>query len=229
MVTRPHSRGPVDFNHRDDPPCALNFSFLSGGRVDSRVRATELFQAATRLLSDAREQLLEGLGDGNPLVRHVAAIELAKRWPEELPETSIRELLETLARNEYREPLLFESEYAEATATEEDCGSLGQDIVIAFAHLGYGQADFVIPRLLEFWSFDYQFYELGYAMLALAFPRSEQPVRNEQLSDHQRSILRALTAQSEIWISDMTWEQRLTRYGLPGTRSEMLSLLGSQR
>jgi hypothetical protein len=156
----------------------------------------------------------------------VAAIELAKRWPGDLPEASIRELLDTLARDEYFEPSPLEDDYAEATATEEDCGALGQDIVLAFAHLGCGQADFVIPRLLEFWSFDSQFYELGHAMLALAFPPSDRMVVEESLSGRQRRIVQALLAQPMIWDSDMTWGEALIRYGLPRTRGEMFCLLG---
>src|SRR5262249_26361120 len=145
----------------------------------------------------------------------VAAIELAKLDAERLPEQSIRELLNTLARLEYLERLPLEDEYSEATATEEDCKSLGQEIVLAFAALHCGQADYVIPRLLEFWSFDSQFYELAHAMLALAFPVTSVRVEKGALSGVQCRILKALVAESAIWCSDGYWPGTLSKRGLP--------------
>ena len=192
----------------------------------SRKRAAEIFQVANQNARGARQRLLKGLKDRDPLVRQVSAIELAKRWPEELTEASIRELLETLGRDEYLEPSPFDDDYVEATATEEDSGSLGQDSVVAFAHLSYGQADFVIPRLLEFWSFDCEFYELGDALLALSFPPSDRLDDFETLSGRQQRVLEALVAQPLIWQNDGTWRSTLARYGLPLTLSKMLKFLG---
>jgi hypothetical protein len=198
-------------------------------RMDGRGRAAKLFRGCTQPRPGVRARLSKGLADPHPLVRHVAAIELAKWWPGDLPEASIRELLETLARDEYYEPSPFEDDYAEATATEEDCGFLGQDIVVAFAHLEYGQADFVIRRLLEFWSFDCQFYELGHAMLALAFPPSDRTLLKENLSGLQQRILQGLVAQAMIWNCDMNWKEALVQHGLPETLHERFSLLGYRR
>ena len=62
--------------------------------------------------TNARERLGAACGHIYPLVQHVAAIELAKRWPADLPEQSIRELFETLTREEYKEPSPIEEEYA---------------------------------------------------------------------------------------------------------------------
>jgi hypothetical protein len=189
-------------------------------------RAAELFRDATQLIPGIRERLFQAIADHDPLIRLVAAIQIASRWPEELPETSVGEVLELLARDEYFEQFPFQEEYTAATTTEETCGLLGQDIVGAFAHLKCGQADFVIPRLLEFWSFDSQFYELGHIMLSLAFPSSDRVVVITELSGLQRRILQALIAQPNIWINDMMWSQALIQHGLPCTRSEMIRLLG---
>ena len=192
----------------------------------SRKRAAELIQVANQDARGARQRLLKGLKDRDPLVRHVSAIELAKRWPGELTEASIRELLETLGRDEYLEPSPFDDDYTEATASDEDSGELGQDIVVAFAHLSCGQADFVIPRLLEFWSVDCEFYELGDALLALSFPPSNQVVDPNTLSGRQERVVEALVAQPLIWRNHGTWRGTLARYGLPLTLSKLLKFLG---
>jgi hypothetical protein len=193
-----------------------------------RRRAAELYQAATRSSATASDTLAEALFAPEPLVRHVAGIELATLDPERLPEQLIRELLETLARLEYFERLPIEEEYSEATATEEDCKCLGQEIVRALAALRCGQADYVIPRLLEFWSFDSTFYELAHAMLALAFPVTSERVKKSDLSGVQYRILQALVVESEIWGSDAYWPGLLSKHGLPKSRDKVYRLLGYQ-
>lgn len=190
-------------------------------------RAAKIFQDARCNGAGIHRELTDALSDPSPLVRHVAAIELAQRWPDELPERIIREMLDTLGRDEYFDPPPFESDYAEATATDKDCGCLGQDIVVAFSYLACNQAEFVIPRLLEFWSFDSQFYELAHALLALAFPRSTSRIPSKNhLTGVQRRILTALIAQPTIWGRDMTWKEHIARYGLPDTLSELRKFMG---
>lgn len=167
--------------------------------MDYRQRAAELYRDAVQPTPDTRKWLVRSLSDAEPLVRHVAAIALAKCWPEQRPERSIRELLDTLAQLEYLEKPRIESEYAEASDTGEDCESLGQEIVRAFAELRCGQAEYMIPRLLEFWSFDSQFYELAHAMIALAFPITDGRVDPKSLGGVQYRILQALAAGLAIW------------------------------
>ena len=97
---------------------------------------------------------------------------------------------------------------------------------MAFAKLSCGQADFVIPRLLEFWSFDCEFYELGHALLSLSFPPSDRAVDPDTLSGRQQRVLEALVAQPLIWRNDGPWGSTLARYGLPLTLSKMLKFRG---
>jgi hypothetical protein len=170
------------------------------------------------------DALAHALPAPESLVRHVAAIELAKLDPERVPERSLRELLDTLARLEYLERLPIEAEYSEATATDGDCCFLAQEIVLAFAALRYGQADYVIPRLLEFWSFDIQFYELAHALLALAFPRTRSPVEKAALTRVQQRILQALVARDALWRSDGYWPELLSEHGLPLSRDDVFRL-----
>jgi hypothetical protein len=197
--------------------------------MDYRQRAADLYRAATAPSSRTSDQLVEALSPAEPLVRHVAAIELAKLDPLRLPEHSIRELLDTVARDEYGEHLALDEEYGEATATEEDCKALGQQIVLAFAALHCGQADFVIPRLLEFWSFDSEFYELAFALLALAFPLTDAPVDRRSLTGVQSRILRALVKEPALWGSYGEWPDTLSEHGLPTSRDEVYRLLGYRR
>jgi hypothetical protein len=196
--------------------------------MDYRRRAAELYRASARPLPTTSDSLSAALFAPERLIRHVAAIELAKLDPERLPEQSIRELLDTLVRLEYLERLPLEEEYSEATATEEGCKFLGQEIVLAFARLRCGQADYLIPRLLEFWSFASQFYELAHAMLALAFPVTSSRVEKEALSGVQCCILQALVVEEAIWRFDGDWSSVLSKYGLPQSRDEVYRLLGYQ-
>lgn len=194
--------------------------------MDYRQRAAELYHDCARPSASVQDALSQALSAAEPLVRHVAAIELAKLNPELLSEQSIREMLETLAKLEYLERLPIEDEYAEATATEEDSKCLGQEIAIALASLRCGQANFVIPRLLEFWSFDCQFYELAHAMLALAFPVTDSVVEKVELSGVQIRILQALVNESsQIWGSDYYWPDALSKHGLPRSRKDVCALL----
>jgi hypothetical protein len=194
--------------------------------MTSRDRAATLFRDAARPGRGVRKRLVQSLSDPEPLVRHVAAIALAQRWPDQLPETVIRELLDTLARLEYLERLPIEDEYSAATATEEDCGYLANDIVVAFTQLACGQADFVIPRLLEFWSFDPQQYDFGHALLALTFPRTRKKVVGSRLTGVQQRVLEAAVRQDDIWQGDAFWPPALAAHGLPRTNEGMRRLMG---
>jgi hypothetical protein len=196
--------------------------------MDSRRLAAELYRGAAHPTSTTCDTLAQALSAPEALVRHIAAIGLARLDPRRLPEQSVRELLDTLARLEYLERLPLAEEYAEATATDEDCASLGQEIVLAFAALHCGQAEFVIPRLLEFWSFDSQFYELAHAMLALAFPVTSSCVEIGALSRVQYRILQALVVEGAIWHSDANWPGALSEHGLPKNRDDVYRLLGYQ-
>ncbi len=150
-------------------------------------RAAELLRLATTSPKIESEMLIRALADPSPLVRHVAAVELARHSPDQLPEASILELLDTLSDLEYSRKPTIAAEYEEVTATEDDSNDLGQDIVLAIASLRCGQADFAIGRLLEFWSFRTQFYELAHALLALGFPRNSQAHQLEISDGRSRS------------------------------------------
>jgi hypothetical protein len=185
-------------------------------------------QVVTLLRSDSSvAELLSSLVHNDALVRTVAGIQLANRFPDQLPESSIRELLDTLARLEYFDELAVAAEYGDITATElDDFHDLGQDIVLAFQSLRSGQADFAIYRLLEFWSFDEQFYELAHAMLALAFPLTDSCPEPSSLSGLQKRILQALVKTEPIWRSDMSFGDTLVSHGLPESRQDMRQYLG---
>jgi len=193
--------------------------------LDRKARAASLFHRISLSDEQAKDALIQALSDQDALVRHVAAIELAQLAPSRLPESSIRELLDTLGRLEYFEKLAIEEEYFEVTATENDFLTLDQQIVVAFCALNCGQADYVVARLLEFWSFDSQFYELGRALLALTFPSSNLPIRREELNNRQYRVLQALVAETEIWTSDATWPRTLAKHGLPQNRGSVRELL----
>src|SRR5438132_970380 len=83
-------------------------------------------------------------------VRHVAAVQLARPYPGEVPETTAREMLDTLLggpdRRRGESPI--SREYAEATASEADCHDLGQDLALALACLPAGSADFALRPLV---------------------------------------------------------------------------------
>jgi hypothetical protein len=194
--------------------------------MDDRKRAIDLWRGAAGDPPAGCAQLVDALVSQSVLLRHVAAVALANLSPEQLPESSIRELLSTLARLEYLERPAIAAAYAEVTAMEDDSHDLGQDIVVALAALRCGQADFAIPRLLEFWSFDSQFYELAHALLALAFPLTEVRVVKDSLTGVQYRILQALVATGTIWASDATWPACLTARGLPASRAGVFQLLG---
>ena len=194
--------------------------------MSTHERAADLFQEATQPSLATRERLIQSLTDSDALVRHIAAIGLSRSWPDQLPEAAIRELLETLARLEYLERLPIADGYVAATATEDDCGDLGNDIVTAFTDLGCGQADFVIPRLLEFWSFDPQQYEFGHALIALAFPRTRDEVVSSRLTGVQQRVLQATVRQEGIWLGDPYWPPALADRGLPTSNEGVRRLLG---
>jgi hypothetical protein len=191
-------------------------------------RAGELFRNSGTSAQGVRERLLDALSDSSALVRHVAAIRLADGWPTDLPEKAIRELLDTLGSLEYHEPVAIQDDYRAATDTgeEDTCPDLGNDIVRAFTYLQCGQANFVIHRLLEFWSFDVQQYDFGHALIALSFPKSDRKVDGENLSGIQRGVLKAVIRQEDIWSGDGYWKKTLRTHGLPENQTGVRKLLG---
>jgi hypothetical protein len=201
--------------------------FGEGRGMSSHDRASALYREAGQPGTQTRQRLIQALSDLDPLVRHIAAIELARLWPNELPEAAIRELLETFARLEYLEHPEIEGQYATATVTPDEYSDLGNEIIAAFTNLGCGQADFVIPRLLEFWSFDLQQYDLGHALIALAFPVTDCPVPVESLSGVQRRVLEVTIRHDDIWRGDPFWPQTLAARGLPTSQAALGQLLGA--
>jgi hypothetical protein len=179
-------------------------------------RATELFKPTV-----GTQALLSALRDQSAIVRHVAVIRLASLSPKDLPEQSLRECLETLGRLQRREWPGVADEYSELTGYEDD---FGQEIVVALARLSPGHADFAIPVLLEHWISDPSFYELAIALLALTFP--VKPLL-PPITDEQRRVLDALTANGPIWTYCAEFTQALEARALPSTREEIRGLLGN--
>jgi hypothetical protein len=136
-------------------------------------------------------------------------------------------MLDTLgqSRQQRAKPPIY-AEYSEATATEDDCHDLGQDIVLALARLPAGSADFAVPPLLSLWQGDRQFYEAALAAALLTFPAGGRPVPSG-LSEVQRSVLTALIGDSAIWTFCVDTAPILAARGLPGTRSGMQAFLRS--
>jgi hypothetical protein len=200
--------------------------FGESGRMTPVERAAELFRQTRNSKRDTPARLVRALADTELMVRQVAAIELARKWPARLPDAAVRELLETLARLMYGEGRSLDIDYEEATATEDDSGALAQDIVLALANLRCGQAGFAIPRLLEFWSFSHPFYELGHALIALAFPVSKSKAVVPRRLGMQYQVLQALVVAEDIWQFDGDWSALLKSRGLPTTRKAMYKFLG---
>jgi len=192
--------------------------------------AAELYREARDPLPSTTTKLIAALASTDASTRHVAAIELAELAPQELTHKALEELVDTLARLENMERPPLVDEYSEMAATvltePDDWRDLGQSIVLAFAKLQCGQADCLIPRLIEFWSYDGQFYELAHALITLAFPITDLPMEKRNLSGVQYRVLQALTQNTEIWLSDSAWVARLPRHGLPLSRDATFEFLG---
>jgi hypothetical protein len=175
----------------------------------------------------ALPQLRRALADSDDLVRHIAAVRLALHYPMEIPEATTRELLNTLlqvSRTSGR--LSLGAGYAEATEDSEDCGDLGQDIVLALARLPAGSADFAIPELVALWQRDRQFYEAVLAAVALAFPEGGSPAASA-LNQLQRALLQALVGDNAVWTYCGDPAPMLVARGLPGSQRAMRSFLAT--
>ena len=193
------------------------------------LRAAELFREASGNPAAARAALLQGLSDSDVLVRHVAAVQLAKHFPVQVPEPAIREMVETLLGEPRRlqgEPPIYR-EYSEATVSEESCHDLGQDLALALARLPAGSADFAVPALVALWQGDRQFYEAVLAAICLAFPeRGDRPPASA-LSDVQQGVLQALLEDAAVWLFCGDTAPLLAARGMPDTPTSMREYLGN--
>jgi Domain of unknown function (DUF4262) len=106
-----------------------------------------------------------------------------------------------------------------------DGNELQQDIVLAMRYLRSCDVTELIPALIGYFKEDDQFYELGHAMISLAFPRKRSTVSSEALTDMQREVLTALTGTDAIWSSDGTLAALLKVRGLPTTKSKAQQLV----
>src|SRR5262245_31598581 len=59
-------------------------------------RATDLYRKCQKNPSSVRDRLIKVLADPDSLLRHVAGILLAHHFPSDLPEPTIREMLDTI-------------------------------------------------------------------------------------------------------------------------------------
>ncbi len=106
-----------------------------------------------------------------------------------------------------------------------DGNDLQQDVVLAMPYLRSCDVTELVPALIGYFKDDDQFYELGHAMISLAFPRRRSAVSPETLTEMQREVLAALTGTDAIWRSDGTVATLLKSRGLPTTKSKAQQLV----
>lgn len=142
-----------------------------------------------------------------------------------LPSEAVLDCLSTLLHASYDDqPLKYEKlsdQYSDATNGKD----LQQEVVLAMRNLRSCDVTELIPALIGYFKEDDQFYELGHAMISLAFPRKRSPISPAALTDMQRNVLTALTETDAIWRCDGTLATLLKGRGLPPTRSKAQQLI----
>ena len=171
--------------------------------------------------NESRALLTDALSDAHPLARIVAAIALCHLEPTLLTDNSIHEMTDTL-RIIFRRTM--PSIYAEYSTVSDGC-DLEQDLLLALAELVPGQADNAIPLLIARWPDDPQLYEIGHALIALAFSRTNEPIVAGTLNATQESVLRAVAEQQDIWTGDGNWAGILAEHGLPESREAVMQFV----
>jgi hypothetical protein len=186
-------------------------------------RASAMYHAATNGTGGNIDLLVHALGDGDLLVRLVAAIGLSRLAPERLPEPVVREMLATVIAA-YDEPSVAR-DFEEVAATEDDCPNLQQELVLALGRLPAGSADFAVPQLVGLWWRDRSFYEAALAAICLSFPTRETSVAAHDLTPMQAGVLDAVVGDRPMWEACGDTPEVLAARGLPLTRPEMYALL----
>lgn len=111
--------------------------------------------------------------------------------------------------------------YCEAT----DGNDLQQDVVLAMQNLRPGNTAELVHELIGYFKDDDQFYELGHAMISLAFPKRRSTISPETLTDLQRDVLTSLIEKDAIWKCDGDLPALLKNRGLPITKSKSRQLV----
>jgi hypothetical protein len=104
---------------------------------------------------------------------------------------------------------------------------LQQDVVLAMQHLRTSDVTELILALIGYFKDDDQFYELGHAMVSLAFPRKRSIISPETLTDLQRDVLASLNEKDAIWKCDGDLPALLKSRGLPITKSKSRQLVAN--
>ena len=106
-----------------------------------------------------------------------------------------------------------------------DGNDLQQDVVIAMQYLRSRDLTELVQALMGYFKDDDQFYELGHAMISLAFPRKRSTISPETLTDLQRDVLTSLNEKDAIWKCDGDLAALLKSRGLPTTKSKSRQLV----
>ncbi len=106
-----------------------------------------------------------------------------------------------------------------------DGNDLQQDVVIAMQYLRSRDVTELVRALMGYFKDDDQFYELGHAMISLAFPRKRSIVSPETMTDLQRDVLTSLNDNDAIWKCDGDLPALLKSRGLPITKSKSRQLV----
>lgn len=106
-----------------------------------------------------------------------------------------------------------------------DGNDLQQDVVLALRYLRSRDVTDLAQALIGYFKDDDQFYELGHAMITLAFPRKRSTISPETLTDLQRDVLTSLNEKDAIWKYDGDLPALLKNRGLPITQSKSRQLV----
>jgi hypothetical protein len=106
-----------------------------------------------------------------------------------------------------------------------DGNDLQQDVVLAIQYLRSRDVTELVQALIGYFKDDDQFYELGHAMISLAFPRKRSTISPETLTDLQRDVLTSLNEKEAIWKCDGDLPALLKSRGLPTTKSKSRQLV----
>ena len=108
-----------------------------------------------------------------------------------------------------------------------DGNDLQQDVVIAMQYLRSRDVTELVRTLMGYFKHDDQFYELGHAMISLAFPRKRSTISPETMTDLQRDVLTSLNDNDAIWKCDGDLPALLKSRGLPITKSKSRQLVAN--
>jgi hypothetical protein len=106
-----------------------------------------------------------------------------------------------------------------------DGNDLQQDVVLAMQFFRGRDVTELVQELIGYFNGDDQFYELGHAMISLAFPKKRSAISPETLTDLQRDVLTSLNEKAAIWECDGELPALLKSRGLPTTKSKSRQLV----